>query len=71
MYNKVKRRLLEVLSNCDNHTGAILGDELYYELDGEMKIDAMKGFGDFLTDILMDASFKTEMENMHLFITLA
>lgn len=70
MYDKVKSHLLEVLSNCDNHTVAILGDELYYEVDGEMKTDAMTGFGEYFKDIVTDASFKTEIDNMHLIVTL-
>ena len=69
MYNKIKHHLIEVLKSCDNHTVAILGDELYYEVDGELKIDPMVGFGSYFQDIVFDKSFKTQIDNMHLIVT--
>jgi hypothetical protein len=69
-YDKIKERLIAVLSKSDNQTAAILGDELYYEINGEQKNDPTIGWGDFFQDIVSDKSFKTEIENMHLIIIL-
>ena len=69
MNNKVKQRLLELLSTGNAHTVAILGDELYYAIDEEMKTDTAFSWGEYFKDIATDKSFKTDIDNMHLIVT--
>ena len=70
MYEKAKQHLLEILSKSDGNTVAIMGDSLYYEINGEVKTDIMRGWDNYFHDIVLDKDFVTESENMHLFITL-
>ena len=64
-----KKYLLNVLSRYK--TVAILGDRLFYQIDEETVEDDMLGWDEYFYEIMSDPNFKTELENMHMIISLA
>ena len=68
MNNQLKQHLKDLLTTYG--VVAILGDDLYYEVEGEPTKDYISGWDQYFDEIVSDTDFKTEIENMHLIITL-
>ena len=68
--SEYKKHVLDLLSRYGSV--AILGDSLFYPIcEDESAEDDMRGWDEYFYEIMSDPDLKTELENMHIIISLA